>query len=217
MSDIDLHERRGPSHCPDVLEICTTCLELRGPYRGHDNVCACDVEAWEPDRPARAGDLTNNVILCHGCLAELVEGSSRWSSFYCDPCRTWVRDTGRRLGRYIVPIGRHSIMNGTYWLSEDGQLHTDAQVTAFADQLSASFASIDALYQLTNRRLRSRLTVLGIDGDAIEVTAYLQRCAAHGWTDDTGLHEFAELVLQSDARPIADELIADHDDPDQIP
>lgn len=216
MADIDLYERRGPSYRPDVLEICTTCLELRGPCRGHDNVCACDVEAWKPDRPARAGDLTDNVILCHGCLADLVEGSSRWSSFYCDPCRTWVRDTGRRLGRYIVPIGRHSIMNGTYWRSDDGQPPTDAQVTAFADQLSASFASIDALHQLMNLRLRERLTGLGIDGDAIEVTAFLERCAGHGWTGSTGLHEFAELVLRSDARQLTDDLVADPGDPGQI-
>ncbi|HEY5662939.1 MAG TPA: hypothetical protein VIS05_02760 [Ilumatobacter sp.] len=198
-----LRERRGPNRRPDTLEICRACLGLRGPHDGHDNVCACDFAAWKPDRPPAAGDLTNNVILCQGCLIDLVTGSSRWTSFYCELCRAWMFDTRTRLGRLIAPLGRHSLMNAVCWRPDLDRSPTDPDFADFADRLNILFIGIRDLWDLADRRLGERLRRISPGSHDITVVDYRTLCTRHGITRPTGLDEFSHILLGSPATATA--------------
>ena len=94
------------------FRICTTCRELfeaRTPGPGDvPQRCGCHPErsrGWSGDLPERAR-------LCECCRLELLPSGSRWSVWFCQGCLEHVRELNARLGRYAIPIGRHSLMAG---------------------------------------------------------------------------------------------------------
>jgi hypothetical protein len=99
---------------PTRLVICSVCAGLNGdtgcgihgPQR-----CACPGgqprEGRWPD-----GDFNEHAALCWCCQLEVLGSGSRFSPFFCPPCRTWARACNDRHGRLLIPIGRHTLMNG---------------------------------------------------------------------------------------------------------
>jgi len=195
---------RGPHHRPERLQVCIDCLRLRGPYGSFDNICRCDREQWQGELPT-CGDLGLNVILCMSCLSKPVPGRTRWSPYHCESCQPRVVQLGRLAGRCVVPIGRHSIMNGTFLQPGGGQVG-DAQVVAFYDQLTAHFRSQTDLHELSERRLRRRLTELGVTGHEITAESYLVQSWAAGWGPETGFVDFLQAIDQGIDADTASEL-----------
>mgnify|MGYP001813399265 CR=1 FL=1 len=100
---------------------------------------------------------------------------------------------GQLAGRCVVPIGRHSVMNGVLLSPGDGDV-TDEQVTSFYDQLSATFRAQTELHELTEQRLRGRLEALGMADREVPVDDYLARCLDEGWTARRGFDDFIRSI-----------------------
>jgi hypothetical protein len=179
---------RGRRHRPPDLQICVECCGLRGPYDGYDNLCRCDSGAWDRHPTPRGGDLHDNVRLCMSCVSALAPGSSRWTLYHCAKCLPRVVLLGQLVGRCVVPIGPHSMMNGIYWRSTGGAI--TAAATAFHDQLITLFQNQTNLYDLTTQRTRRRLDEFGYTAHAVLVTDYLERCSAEKWDAERGYVDF---------------------------
>jgi hypothetical protein len=182
---------RGRYARPEHLQLCLQCFRLRGVAFSFDNLCACDRAAWQGDPVPIAGDLNHDAHLCKSCLSAVVESGTRWSVFYCADCGPAVRLLNRAARRCVLPVGPHSLMNGTSWSSSDGRPPTSAAMIAFYDQLSTLFLNQTALDSFNRARLKNRAEVLRLDGHAVLVERYLAACAAAGFTKPAG---FTELV-----------------------
>jgi hypothetical protein len=95
------------------------------------------------------GDLSERAHLCMCCRLELLPSGSRWSVWFCPECLGRVRELNARLGRYAVPIGRHSLMGGIGVPGKAVINATDAELAAIAnslrDSLMGMVSSIDRL------------------------------------------------------------------------
>jgi hypothetical protein len=150
-----------PPH-PEEFTICPTCHRLQGQVAGRRNdatqdrvvlVQSCEC-VWAEGRrtgifpPRWPGyDLNEVWTLCYGCGAEVLARGSRWSVWFCVPCKAGVRRLHEVCGGDVVPIGRHSMMArfgvpGGGPVALAGQPHPDAQAIA---------RFVDALGRLTGR------------------------------------------------------------------
>ncbi len=166
-------------HDVSGLSVCATCAELRGPVvdeqTGQRRIqqCACDRSA---DGAVRwpGWDVSAVAELCHCCARVVVPSGSRWSRFFCDACHALVFGLNRASGACVVPIGRHSVMNGVFL--GGGRPTTTSDVDRFMHDL-ASFT--DRLHHLDRwRASRARLVLGSFDapGD-VDLATYLARAA----------------------------------------
>jgi hypothetical protein len=190
---------RGRLHRPAHLQLCLYCNRLRGATTtrdgdlGYDNLCDCDSKLWDRDPQPRYGDLSNDRWLCMSCVSSVVAGGTRWSSFYCDDCRPAVLALRAAAGRSVIPVGYHSLMNGTSSQSTDAAEMTSAQATAFHDQLQTLHANQDQLHHLSHKRTSTQAARLGFVGHAVLVDEYTAACAATGHSPFVG---FSELIAE---------------------
>lgn len=100
----------GPEHAS--MRICSRCYELYEPDVALElpQRCGCN-RGSDPRWPG--ADFNERALLCRCCGLTVLRSGSRWSPFFCEPCKHRVIDLDRRIGRLVIPIGRHSIMNGT--------------------------------------------------------------------------------------------------------
>jgi hypothetical protein len=111
------------------LAICSECFVLRGWFGagraigdsalkpepgayGHRYYQRCRCQDKSMEAPWVGFDFNTEVELCYCCGAEAITSGSRWSSFYCEECREQVLKLNRSVGRWVIPIGRHSVMHG---------------------------------------------------------------------------------------------------------
>ena len=96
------------------MELCRVCLALRGPFRDDfndtDRVQRCACEPRDP--PWNAYDYNCHAELCHCCAARVVSSGSKWSLYFCEPCKKRIVAYNRCRGCAVIPIGRHTLMNG---------------------------------------------------------------------------------------------------------
>lgn len=98
------------------MKICRTCLEPYGYFfedgRRYKQKCSC---TWSyRDRLWPRHDFNQTIELCYCCGREVIPSGSKFSAFFCEPCRKRVRGFNKRLGTYLIPLGRHSIMGCGY-------------------------------------------------------------------------------------------------------
>lgn len=127
------------------LVVCTTCGRLRGPVepeRGLVQRCAC--EPREEDRwPGY--DFNTAGELCYCCGQVLLTSGSKYSVWFCDECKQQVGILNGRLGRYAVPIGRHSFHAG--WVLTGAAVEQYPGLLAdFAEFWKGAMAGMDAVY-----------------------------------------------------------------------
>lgn len=95
------------------MEMCRTCLVLRGPFFDAHNRCErvqrCGCEPKEP--LWNAYDYNCAAELCHCCAWRTLWSGSKWGQFFCEPCKGPIRAYNQAAGLAVVPVGRHSIMN----------------------------------------------------------------------------------------------------------
>jgi len=156
------------------LEVCRTCLCLRGPFydswNGCDRVqpCACD-----PKQPLwNAFDYNTWAELCQCCSAEVLRSGSRWSPFFCDECKQRVRDYNEREGYCVIPIGRHSLMNGV-GLNVVAASKSKAAKT-FADGLVGLFGGCDGVWKFHREQLRLAVDALAEPAGVIPLPLFLE-------------------------------------------
>ena len=112
----------GEFDCRDV-GVCNTCGELFGPCREInasgdrrqqlEQLCAC--ENGRKDQPKwERFDFNEVITLCRCCRGVVLRSGSRWSVWFCEPCKRRVRAVNDICESYVIPIGRHSIMASNY-------------------------------------------------------------------------------------------------------
>jgi hypothetical protein len=180
------------------VELCRRCLGLRGPcfdtfsHCERTQRCSC-----EPKEPLWKGyDYNTAIELCHCCAATTVRSGSRWSPFFCDTCKERVLAYNRAAGFAVIPVGRHSIMNG---ISLSGaEAKAVVAQGAFEAGIANLFERVDRLWKW--HRDRVRVVVHGIPGKetAIPFERYLEHVRARGESPDVA---FDALVLGVTAPP----------------
>jgi len=149
------------------LRICGSCRILKGPVPdrvdGARQLCGCAAPEARWAEPLWGGDFNSYGELCRCCGFVLLRSGSRWCVWFCEPCKRSVMALNRAAGRCLIPIGRHSFMNGAAARSE--QLQTDVGVGAFVDQLGTFLAGIDGLRVWAATVTASNTIALGFCGD----------------------------------------------------
>jgi len=132
---------------------------------GPRQLCRCvpsNADEWR-------GDLSERAHLCACCRLELLPSGSRWSVWFCPECLDRVRELNARLGRYAVPIGRHSLMAGVGVPGEAVINATDADLAAIAASLHHSLmgmmSSIDRLHAFARDRTAHLARRLGLESE----------------------------------------------------
>ena len=111
--------------------------------------------------------------LCRSCGVELLASGSRWSVWFCSECKDRVRDLNDRVGECVIPIGRHSMMNGVALPGD--QARDEDEVAAFVDKLQGFFETTTRLSDWAAEIIRRNCTRVGIaDRDAVPIGEYLQ-------------------------------------------
>ncbi|HVA10428.1 MAG TPA: hypothetical protein VNG12_27250, partial [Acidimicrobiales bacterium] len=96
----------------DDAAVCGSCHQVRGTaLAGFHQRCACE-PVPDPDEPRFGQDFLMAAELCRCCGLVLLPSGSRWSVWFCPPCTRLARSFNEQLGRCVIPIGRHSLMNG---------------------------------------------------------------------------------------------------------
>lgn len=138
--------------------------------------CFC-IPADERIHPYEGLDLSTHLELCRCCAFEPIRTRSRWSSFYCDSCRSGVLDANRAFGAWVIPIGRHSIMHS---VSLSAGAEDDAgAVEQFVTQVRGLLEGIQHLDAWAAGQTRLHLATLGLDGDDLPLADFLRAARAH--------------------------------------
>ena len=164
------------------MVVCGVCGQVRGRWRDVERAdppvreqgCRClpgDAEPW-------AGfDFQTAIELCHVCGAEALPSGSRWSPYQCAECKERIEQLNRHHGRCIIPIGRHSTMNGVSYTAERAKAGvTPAQ---FFSELQAFLRLGNALLAWRERQVHTNLIDCGlVPGEAVSLADYLAACSA---------------------------------------
>ena len=188
----------GATICPD----CFTCrgdLEVRGPDPAPDDGterrpkevrrfhqrCRCEGGSKEERWVAWPGtnvrfDFNCYLELCYCCGIQPTRSGSRWSPFFCEECKPRALNLNRAVGRWVIPIGRHTAMHG---LLVRGDEPFDPQVAErFAGAMRGLFEGIDHLDEWARGVVRDKLRELGFTASGeVRLSDYLE--AARGRID----------------------------------
>ncbi len=97
----------SPSHARSQLGVHLPCAWVRGATSYGRQGCPCD-----PAEPWRGCDVSRAVDLCEVCARGTAGGTTRFSWLGCQSCRAVEKALQEALGVRVLPLGRHSIMNG---------------------------------------------------------------------------------------------------------
>ena len=169
--------------------ICTGSAGLFGPfsYDGgaptHEQRCLyqdCEqrLAAWHAARtglPEPRGDFPEAVELCHCCAQTLIPSGSKFSSFFCDECRVRVVALNGSYGLAVVPLGRHSLMNG--WALRGG---ADAPaLDVFASGVRGMFSRIDRLLTWQRGLVQDNVAAMGQATPYVAAPEYIAFALEH--------------------------------------
>jgi hypothetical protein len=118
------------------LKICPHCFELHGKINlNSDNTvkqqCLCvkrTENKWD------GYDFKRKYETCYCCGLEVIPSGSKWSVFYCKDCKDKILELNKKVGQCVIPIGRHSIMNGFSLTGE--QVQNESLVERFVCQVN---------------------------------------------------------------------------------
>lgn len=108
-----------PKHVPH-MQVCRDCRDVVGPFsrlnpRRDDPRLLVQRGSCPRHRSSEREptwprfDFNRQVDLCYCCGRVPLRTGSRWSVWFCNPCKEQVGLLNGRHGRCIVPIGRHSV------------------------------------------------------------------------------------------------------------
>jgi hypothetical protein len=142
----------------DRLRVCAACSGLHGSLPAAENeegdgsapvqLCRCGKPGEQgtvrSDRPRWRGfDFNEATTLCHCCGMVPLPSGSKWSSWFCLACIAQVRNLNDEYGMAVVPVGRHSLMNGVSLKAKPEV--TEAEFDAFASGLGDFIKSTERL------------------------------------------------------------------------
>jgi hypothetical protein len=176
--------------------VCGTCGRLRGPWGRYDGElefeqrCNCGA-AEEPVERWPGFDYNTVAELCRCCGLEAVKSGSKWSVWFCRECLDRVTDLNTGAGRCVVPIGRHSVMNGVFYKPAESGINPVA-LSAFSDQLHTFFGAVDGTETWRRRVVTANLAAINLgEAQSVPVDRYCRRVQAGGLSKEAA---FAALV-----------------------
>lgn len=133
----------------DTLRVCTTCGRLFQdlPDREQPQRCECQHDSDAPSWPGY--DFNERASLCRCCGREVLSSGSRWQVWFCDTCSHDVKELHNRLGGWVIPIGRHSMMHGIS--IKGGDVDDDKGTKEFVNASRSLFRAIDLLDEWHDR------------------------------------------------------------------
>lgn len=173
------------------LGVCTECGMVAGPSYGASGRldgtqrCVCDpLRGTEK----RWGDLSMAAELCRCCGQVVLQSGSRFSIWFCRDCLEQVRLLNARLGRYALPIGRHSFHGGMGLKRDAGTVDVEILCSTWNGVVGA----------MSRLEEWGRRVVLGIIVERwespavrIPIDAYLARCVT---TEEEKMRRFRDMM-----------------------
>lgn len=149
------------------LRICHHCFALYGIVRLKDGKkvyqnCMCD----ELDKPRwDKYDFNRKYELCWCCGLEVIPSGSKFSSFYCRDCKERIWYLNQKLGRCLIPLGRHSVMNGVIGTGKDvGNIYA---IAMFCHDIGTVNEKIDFLHdEYMRKKIKDVVDVLQLSKDS---------------------------------------------------
>ena len=155
------HARTAPR--PWQFEVHLPCARLRG-WAGRVQGCPCaPADAWPDCDVSRAQDL------CVVCARGTAGGTTRWSWLACTDCRSVERALQDRLGIRVLPLGRHSLMNG---VGLRVAAASEAEAAAFAVRFEGLGLGWDRLFDWGAAEARRLADSLGADAPAVPLETW---------------------------------------------
>lgn len=152
---------------PWQLTVHLPCARLRG-WAGRVQGCPC-----EPSEPWPGCDVSRALDLCSVCARGTAGGVTRWAWLGCTSCRSVERSLQDWLGIRVLPLGRHSIMNGV-GLRVAGASEAEAEAFAVRFQgLGLGWERLSAWGHAEARRLADGLDGAGPD---VALEAWQEAC-----------------------------------------
>jgi hypothetical protein len=183
----------GATICPACFA-CRGTLEVDGIHSGHyEQHCSCQrSEGSEEQWPG--WDFNTYLELCRCCGIEAVKSGSRWSPFFCHECRARVLSFDRRHRRWIIPIGRHSIMHGEFLGGNEALI--DEHVEHFVLRARGLFAATDHLDTWASARVKQNLEALGwAAGQEADLSRYLRAAQERRLDKQAAFHGLREHFI----------------------
>lgn len=156
-----------------IFVICPQCHELRGGPIGVvdgatiNQLCEC-TPALQRQAQRRVFDFNTAVEFCRCCATEALRSGSRWSVWFCEPCKNRVAKLNHDAGRCIVPIGRHSVVNGVFY----NRNMTDS-LAAVATQMVGLFGDMPRTAEWVRRVVTRNIKDAGLRSSApVSIEAY---------------------------------------------
>ena len=156
------------------MAICRACFVMKGPF--HDGFNRCErVQrcACEPKEPLwNAFDYNQAAVLCGCCAAQVVRSGSKWSAFFCRECQERVIAYDRAVGEVVIPIGRHSLMNGSLLRVEDAPKRRKRET--FVEGMVGLFCGMTRLGEHKQANVTSIVRAIPEPAGAVPVPVYLE-------------------------------------------
>ena len=160
--------------------------------------CECnrrEQEKWS------GSDYNEYQRLCMCCMSVVLRSGSRWSVWFCEECKPRVMILNKAAGRCVIPIGRHSLMNGVFANKET--VATLEKQVKFAKQLGGFFGLINDLNEWKAIRLRTNLVLTQLtwrgDGALDEYLQALEKLNRKALKEESFL-QLAEFFEVTNAR-----------------
>jgi hypothetical protein len=174
------------------MELCRKCLVLRGPFFDSHNGCErvqrCGCEPRDP--LWNAFDYNCAAELCRCCASRIIPCGSIWSVFFCEACKPHVVAYNGAAGWGVIPIGRHSMMNGVALKTEDARKGSARR--AFARGLSELVDGIGRLERFHRTQVTRMASSIDGPGSGVPVPQYIDRATR---SEPSASAAFAALVL----------------------
>jgi len=149
------------------VKICRRCYELYGLIYiedGHkvQQHCGCN---YTDEKTWTYYDYNRHYETCYCCGLRIIECGSKWSIFYCPDCVSKIGRLNRTAGQCVIPIGRHSIMNGFALSGSDLSENRDEAIESFIQAHNRTASLIDLAYDYAKIILKRQLDRVGLPED----------------------------------------------------
>lgn len=159
------------------MQICGTCCELYGHFTTAGQPCYQPCGCKEKGETAvgfGGSDFPCAWELCYCCGHTVIGSGTRWSVFYCEPCKEKVVALNKQHGFSVIPLGRHSIMNQV--VLDPRAPDQESEVRKFTENVGGLFKRIDRLRAWRKRIVARTLQELGFPrGSDVELENYVLR------------------------------------------
>jgi hypothetical protein len=152
------------------LSFCPKCMQPHGKFKLRWHEWAehrCDCDKHEDPKWSEGMDFNKAYETCYCCGLEVIQTGSRWSTFFCRDCRKAIRKFNDSVGTCVIPLGRHSMMNGI-------RFKKSAPLPEAASLFSSELKSMGKLMNRAHEHgaliLRHQLKILKLPEDASLIT-----------------------------------------------